>query len=378
MKNSGGKTVRIADLCFTVPDSLPIFDEFICSCGDAGGGLLCRTARPLLTSGAKLAAGHDDIAVYMTEEGTWVFVSPKSPDTVQVSLSQDYKTVGYYMPPCENEAAYYPVLRNLLRTAVECGYFLSERLSLHSACVEINGVAVAFTGASGIGKSTRAGAWAEGNGAVFISGDRPTVRIGSHGAVAYGVPWDGKEGIFRQVQRPLKAVLEVRRSASVYLRRLSVQQARKVLVKQAFIPMWDTQAAVATIVNVGRLAETVPVYRLFCGPNIYDAKKAYDILFHNTGDILEEAEEMKIKDGFVLRKVAGEYIVMPTGGNIATFDGAVALNGVSAFLFEQLKNPVSKDDLVTALLDEYEIDPQTAAKDVEALLDKFDSMGLIE
>ena len=43
---------------------------------------------------------------------------------------------------------------------------------------------------------------------------------------------------------------------------------------------------------------------------------------------------------------------MPTGDNIAKFDGAVVLNEVSAFLFRQLNNPVSRDDLLAALLNE--------------------------
>ena len=69
---------------------------------------------------------------------------------------------------------------------------------------------------------------------------------------------------------------------------------------------------------------------------------------------------------------------MPTGNNIAKFDGAVALNEVSAFIFEKLQNPMSKEDLVTALLNEYDVDAQTAAKDVDALISKFEEMGIIE
>ena len=82
--------------------------------------------------------------------------------------------------------------------------------------------------------------------------------------------------------------------------------------------------------------------------------------------------------GFVLRNVADEYIVMPTGGNIAKFDGAVVLNDVSAFIFEKLLNPTSKEDIVTALVDEYDVDAQTAAKDVDALVCEFEKMGIIE
>lgn len=87
---------------------------------------------------------------------------------------------------------------------------------------------------------------------------------------------------------------------------------------------------------------------------------------------------MKIKDGFVLRNVVDEFIVMPTGDNIAKFDGAVVLNEVSAFVFEQLKHPVSKEDLLLAMLAEFDVDEETARKDLDDLIEKFKSMDLIE
>ncbi len=378
MKKNEGSTVRIAGLYFEVADSLPVFNEFICHSSQESDGVIIRAANSLLNEASEPVVQHGEINVYLNGDGSWLFVQPHRPDCVQVSLSCDYREIRYYMSVCDDESVYYPALRVLLRTAVECGYFRHSCLSLHSACVEVNGVAVAFTGKSGLGKSTRANEWVHVNGADYISGDRPTLRIGSDGVTAYGVPWDGKEQIFRQVKYPLKAIFDIRRSSSVYIRKLSFKQAKAVLVRQAFIPMWDTQSAVSTIVNVAELAEKVPVYRLFCGPDADSAKETYDILFNRANEILEATEEMKIKEGFTLKNIAGEYIVMPTGSNIAKFDGAVVLNGVSAFLFEQLQNPVSKEDLVTALLNEYEIDAETAGRDVDALLTKFSELGLME
>lgn len=377
-KNNSGLTVGIAGLCFELYGSLPIFNEFVCHSEEKSDGQICCVYEPLLNGSEKLSAEHDDINVYMLDDGSWVYAVTRCRDAVQVSLSADRRAINYYIAPCPDETAFYPYLRVLFRMAFECLYIDKSRISLHSACIAAGGKAVAFTGVSGMGKSTRANAWIEANGAEFISGDRPALRIESDGAVACGVPWDGKEKIFRCVERPLKAILEVRRSDSVYLRKLTYEQAQKALINQVFIPMWDTSAAVAAIMNVRKLAKTVPVYRFFCGPDAESAKKAYDILFDNPHKILEATKDMKIKEGFVLRKVADEYIVMPTGSNISKFDGAVALNDVSAFIFEQLKNPVSKEDLLVALLNEYEVDSETAGKDIDALISKFEEMGIIE
>ena len=141
-------------------------------------------------------------------------------------------------------------MRFLFRTAFECQFCYKKIVSLHAACIELNGFALAFTGASGIGKSTRALAWMNALGAKLISGDRPAVRIENVGSTACGVPWDGKEQIFRDVEKPLRCILEVRRSSSNYLRRLSREQARKLIVQQSFVPMWDTDAAFMAMANV--------------------------------------------------------------------------------------------------------------------------------
>ena len=268
--------------------------------------------------------------------------------------------------------------RFLLRTAFECRFCYEGIVSLHAACVEMGDFAVAFTGHSGLGKSTRARAWVEALGAQWISGDRPAVRLEKAGATACGVPWDGKEQIFRDVEVPLKCIMEVRRSPANYIRRLTEDQARQLIMQQSFVPMWDTDAAVMAMANVRQLVRKTPVYRVFCGPDAEDAKAIYDILVNHPELIREEKEQMKIKEGFVLRNVVDEFIVMPTGDNIARFEGAVVLNEVSAFIFKQLENPVSRDDLLTAMLNEYDVDEATAAADLDALLEKFAEMGVLE
>ena len=268
--------------------------------------------------------------------------------------------------------------RFLLRTAFECRFCYEGIVSLHAACVEMGDFAVAFTGHSGLGKSTRARAWVEGLGAQWISGDRPAVRLEKNGATACGVPWDGKEQIFRDVEKPLKCIMEVRRSPLNYVRQLNEDQARQLIMQQSFVPMWDTDAAVMAMANVRQLVRKVPIYRVFCGPTAEDAKAIYDILVNHPEQIREEAKDMKIKEGFVLRNVVDEFIVMPTGDNIAKFEGAVVLNEVSAFIFKQLENPVSREDLLAAMLNEYDVDEATAADDLDALLEKFAEMGVLE
>lgn len=377
MKENIGNRICICGLVFDLECDLPFLNPFICHSHEKSDGRILFCHIPLLNESCGLVAHHDDVDVYRGTDGTWIYVSPVCKDFVQVGLSADYREITWYIPVCRDESVLYHILRNLLRMAFESVFAVRSRVSLHSACIDVQGEAVAFTGVSGLGKSTRASAWIDALGAEFISGDRPSVSVSDDGATACGVPWDGKEGIYRNTDRKLKAILEVRRSDSVFFRKLSPEQATKILMKQVFIPMWDTSAASQVIMTAKKLAAQVPVYRFFCGPEVRDAEEAYGILFNNPEKILEVSIDMKIKEGFALRKVADEFIVMPTGSNIARFDGAIALNEVSAFIFEKLLNPLSKEDLLAAVLDEYDVDRETAAKDIDSIIAKFDEMGIL-
>ena len=317
----------------------------------------------------------NELIIRNLPDGGYLFCAANANQQSCAVLERNGEAIQLYVDAAQRNS---DSIRFLLRTAFECRFCYEGIVSLHAACVELDGFAVAFTGKSGLGKSTRARAWVEGLGAQFISGDRPAVRLEKDGCVACGVPWDGKEQIFRDVERPLKCILEVRRSPANYVRRLSEEQARQVIMQQSFIPMWDTDAAVMAIANVRGLIRKTPVYRVFCGAEAEDARAIYDILVNHPEQIRKEEKEMKIRDGFVLRNVVDEFIVMPTGENIAKFEGAVVLNEVSAFVFRQLENAVSRDDLLTVIVNEFDVDEVTAAADLDELLAQFGKMGLLE
>lgn len=87
---------------------------------------------------------------------------------------------------------------------------------------------------------------------------------------------------------------------------------------------------------------------------------------------------MKIKEGFALRKIAEEDIVIPIGNNIADFNGVVRLNESAAFLWKKLQEEIIKDDLIKALIKEYKIDEDLAIKDVEQFINILEQNKVIE
>ena len=76
---------------------------------------------------------------------------------------------------------------------------------------------------------------------------------------------------------------------------------------------------------------------------------------------------MKLKEGFILREVAGEYIVVPSGDTL-DLSMMITLNETGKFLWELLENGAEAEDLVSALLKEYDVSEQDARTHVEAFI----------
>ena len=88
---------------------------------------------------------------------------------------------------------------------------------------------------------------------------------------------------------------------------------------------------------------------------------------------------MKITEGFLLRKVANQRIVMPMGQKAFNFNRAITLNETAAFLWSVLeKENVTKEELVLKLTSEYEVDAATALNDVDIFLNKLRENGLLD
>ena len=87
---------------------------------------------------------------------------------------------------------------------------------------------------------------------------------------------------------------------------------------------------------------------------------------------------MKIKKGFILREVAGSHIVVAVGQAVKTFNGIINLNPTSALLWKNLEKGAEKEELVSALLAEYDVSEEIAKGDVEKFIQKLTEAGLVE
>ena len=86
---------------------------------------------------------------------------------------------------------------------------------------------------------------------------------------------------------------------------------------------------------------------------------------------------MKLKDGFILREVAGQTVVLPAGGGL-DLNMMISLNDTGKFLWTCLEHETSEQELVAALLKEYDVDAETAqsaVKNFVATLEKHEFLA---
>lgn len=87
---------------------------------------------------------------------------------------------------------------------------------------------------------------------------------------------------------------------------------------------------------------------------------------------------MKLKNGFVLRDLGGQSVVVAVGEATKSFNGIIKLNESSAFLWKQMKDDFSKEQLVSALLAEYDVEENVASQNVDYFVDTLKNNGVIE
>ena len=85
---------------------------------------------------------------------------------------------------------------------------------------------------------------------------------------------------------------------------------------------------------------------------------------------------MKLKDDFILRNIAGQTVVLPSGG-VLDLNMMITLNETGAFLWERMQQETDEAALVAALLAEYDVDEARASAAVTAFVQKLEANGFL-
>lgn len=87
---------------------------------------------------------------------------------------------------------------------------------------------------------------------------------------------------------------------------------------------------------------------------------------------------MKIKSDYLLKKIAGSYVVVPVRTRAVDFSGVIKLSESGALLWELLIGGAERDELVARLLDEYDVDAERAEADVDRFIACLREADLLE
>lgn len=87
---------------------------------------------------------------------------------------------------------------------------------------------------------------------------------------------------------------------------------------------------------------------------------------------------MKIKKGFVVRDIAGKSVVIALGEASKSFKGMIELNGVARVIWDLLAEGKESNEIVDAIVAEYDVDRETVASDVERFINELKGANVFE
>ena len=87
---------------------------------------------------------------------------------------------------------------------------------------------------------------------------------------------------------------------------------------------------------------------------------------------------MKINNNFILKEIAGSFMVVPVGNELVDLNAMITLNESGAFLWKLLMEDSTEYELVTAMLKEYDIDINTATEDIREFVNNLRKIGALD
>ncbi|MBP3313656.1 MAG: PqqD family protein [Oscillospiraceae bacterium] len=85
---------------------------------------------------------------------------------------------------------------------------------------------------------------------------------------------------------------------------------------------------------------------------------------------------LQLKPGFILREIAGETVVIPSGTELDV-NMMITLNDTGAFLWKHIANGIEREMLISLLLSEYDANEKTATEAVDAFVAQLRENGFL-
>lgn len=149
---------------------------------------------------------------------------------------------------------------------MESIFLLNKTFILHSSFICWKGKGILFSAPSGYGKSTQASLWQEYEKAEILNGDRAALRMKGDEWHAYGMPYAGTSGIYRNESAPVKIVFVIRKAEKNSIRKLPLPEALRYLYPEVTVHRWDKEFVNTIMDYLICFATQIPIYMLECLP----------------------------------------------------------------------------------------------------------------
>lgn len=87
---------------------------------------------------------------------------------------------------------------------------------------------------------------------------------------------------------------------------------------------------------------------------------------------------MKINSNYVVKNIVGDTVIIPTGEAAQYFNGLINTNEVAAFIWQNIETCNTPEEMVEKVLNEFNVDEETAKNDTLGFLETLKQVGMIE
>ena len=193
------------------------------------------------------------------------------------SVSASEEEIAYEQSFGENSPGYCESFCLYRQVCEKIAYY--NVFFMHSAVVEVDGRAYAFTAQSGVGKSTHISLWLKNiPGARVLNGDKPLFRVEEDGGItACGTPWNGKENWGENRKAPLVGICFVERGEDNQIRRAGEFELLPRLMEQLYM-RGERSSVDRRLMLLDAMLGRIPLYVLQCTVSDEAARLSYETM----------------------------------------------------------------------------------------------------
>lgn len=180
----------------------------------------------------------------------------------------------FYLKESENYVSSTHSILNLI--GLEKILLDQTAILLHSSLIEYQGHGILFSAPCGVGKSTQANLWEKYKNSEILNGDRAGLRWNQKEWMAYGMPFAGTSGIYKNVSVPITAIVILEQNNENKIRRFTPMEAIRKLLPECSCRRWDNDFMNQLFDLLIVLVQKVPVYLLQCRPD----EEAVEVLYN--------------------------------------------------------------------------------------------------